>query len=40
MDVGKKVGMGALKVGEKALSGTGSLAKKGGTKLEEAGEKE
>lgn len=39
VDLGKKVGKGALNVGGKALSGLGSLAKKGGKKLEEAGKK-
>lgn len=38
VDLGKKVGKGAVKVGGKALSGLGSLAKKGGKKL--AGEEE
>ena len=34
VDAGKKVGKGALKLGGKALSGVGSLAKKAGKKLE------
>ena len=37
VDVGKKVGKGALKLGGKALAGAGSLAKKAGKKLEDAG---
>lgn len=39
VDVGKKVGKGALKIGGKALSGVGTLAKRAGKKLEEEGEK-
>ena len=39
VEVGKKVGKGALRLGGKALSGVGSLTKKAGKKLEEAGEK-
>ena len=38
VEVGTKVGKGALKLGGKAVSGLGSLAKKGGKKLQEAGE--
>jgi zinc-ribbon domain len=34
VDVGKKVGKGALKLGGKALTGIGSLSKKAGKKLE------
>lgn len=39
VDVGKKVGKGALKLGGKAPSGVGSLAKKAGKKLEGEEEK-
>lgn len=39
VDVGKKVGKGALKLGGKGLSAVGGLAKKAGKKLEETGEK-
>ncbi len=38
VDVGKKVGKGALKLGGKGLSAVGGLAKKAGKKMEEAGE--
>ena len=38
LEVGKTVGKGALRLGGKALSGVGSLAKKAGKKVEEAGE--
>ncbi len=38
VDVGKKVGKGALRLGGKALAGVGGLAKKAGKKVEEAGE--
>ncbi len=38
VDVGKKVGKGALKLGGKGLSAVGGLAKKAGKKLEDAGE--
>lgn len=34
LDVGKKVGKGALKLGGKGLSAVGGLAKKAGKKLE------
>lgn len=39
VDVGKKVGKGALKLGGKALSGVGSLTRKVGKKLEGEEEK-
>ena len=39
VDVGKKVGKGALKLGGKAPSGGGSLAKKAGKKPEGEEEK-
>ncbi len=39
VDVGKKVGKGALRLGGKGLSAVGGLAKKAGKKLEETGEK-
>ena len=39
VDLRKKVGKGAVSVGGRALSGLGSLAKKGGKKLQDAGEK-
>jgi hypothetical protein len=39
VEVGKQVGKGALRLGGKALSGVGTLAKKAGKKLEEEGEK-
>ena len=38
VDVGKKVGKGALRLGGKGLSAVGGLAKKAGKKAEEAGE--
>ena len=38
VDVGKKVGKGALRLGGKGLSAVGGLAKKAGKKVEEAGE--
>lgn len=38
VEVGKKVGKGALRLGGKALSGVGTLAKKAGKKAEELGE--
>ncbi len=38
VDVGKKVGKGALRLGGKGLSAVGGLAKKAGKKLEDAGE--
>ena len=37
IEVGKKVGKGAVRIGGKALSGVGSLAKKGGKKLQDIG---
>jgi hypothetical protein len=39
VEVGTKVGKGALKLGGKGLSAVGGLAKKAGKKLEETGEK-
>ena len=39
VEVGKKVGKGALRIGGKALSGVGSLAKKTGKKLEDEGKR-
>ena len=38
VDVGKKVGQGALRQGGKGLSAVGGRAKKAGKKVEEAGE--
>ena len=38
VDVGKKGGKGALRLGGKALSGVGTLAKRAGKKIGEAGE--
>ena len=38
VEVGKTVGKGALRFGGKAVGGLGSLAKKAGKKIEEAGE--
>ena len=38
VDVGKKVGRGALKLGGQALTGLGNVTKKAGKKLEDAGE--
>ncbi len=38
LEVGKTVGKGALRLGGKAVGGLGSLAKKAGKKMEEAGE--
>ncbi len=38
VEVGKTVGKGALRLGGKAVGGLGSLAKKAGKKMEEAGE--
>lgn len=38
VDVGKKLGKGALKLGGKGLSAVGGLAKKAGKKAEEVGE--
>jgi len=38
VDVTKKVGKGALRLGGKALTGLGNVTKKAGKKIQEAGE--